>query len=113
MKNNKMDKKDDQKTTRSNWIVFGIYVISIGALFDYLYDCETDQDLTISIGTIFLIIIMTYTVTLASGDLLNNSLKRPLNILKRFLSSPIVVVALGTIILLFFLGNVLHFSDII
>ncbi|MBW3350660.1 hypothetical protein [Limosilactobacillus reuteri] len=112
MKNNKVQKSSN-KPSKKEWVWFIVYVTCVVLLFANVYDSETSRDLTVSVGVLFLFITILYVINIATDNVVNNILERPLNTIKQFLDSPIFIVAFGTIIVLLFLAGVIHFPDMI
>lgn len=108
---NKDPNKNNSTMSVLDWICVIGFILCIILLFSHIYDNEADHNLTLAIGTIFIYIVGAYYLDYKRW--LSRPLSKFLTTIKPFISSPIFIVGIWSIIILLFLAGVLHFPDII
>lgn len=112
MKNKKFNKSS--KISTSDMIITFIYIFTISGLFLYVYKHGARHNLSVTISTIFILIVGLYNADrYITNNFLDRHLSKFLLIVKRFLASPIFIIAFGSIIIFLFIARILHFSDLI
>ncbi|PWT30898.1 hypothetical protein DKZ27_04245 [Limosilactobacillus reuteri] len=103
--------KNNSTMSILDWIRVIGFILFIILLFSYIYDNEADHNLTFAIGAMFVYILCAYYLDYKGW--LSRPLSKFLTTIKPFISSPIFIVGMWSIIILLFLAGVIHFPDII